>query len=118
VKVAVANLTAGRSSLSVFYLTLLASVGNTLVTPRHPYTPRNATLPSALDNDNATLPPLVTLIRSRPMEQWWAVYIRWRTGRRETIRTQTPDALPNRDSFWVVACTPLPHIAVIARRPW
>jgi hypothetical protein len=44
------------------------------------------------------------------MHQWWLVYVRWPSGRRGTIRTQTPDNLQNRGDMVVLACLPEPHI--------
>jgi hypothetical protein len=46
----------------------------------------------------------------------WFVYVRWHSGRRETIRCTAPELLPNRHSLWVLACLPVPTISVVRRR--
>jgi hypothetical protein len=45
----------------------------------------------------------------------WAVYVRWPSGRQETIITVVPD-LVARQRCWVLARLPLPKIAVAPGR--
>jgi hypothetical protein len=47
--------------------------------------------------------------------QRWAVYVRWPGGRRETIFTALP-AQVTLQGGWVLACLPLPTIAVALGR--
>ena len=42
----------------------------------------------------------------------WLVYVRWQSGLRETIRCSRPDEVAARDGVWVIACVPVPRIAV------
>ena len=48
--------------------------------------------------------------------QRWAVYVRWPSGRRETIFTAFPAEVA-RLRCWVLACLPLPQMTVVPGRP-
>jgi hypothetical protein len=48
-------------------------------------------------------------------QQRWAVYVRWPSGRRETIFTAFPDQVA-RQRCWVIACVPLPQVTVVPGR--
>ena len=47
--------------------------------------------------------------------QRWAVYVRWPSGRRETIFTESPDQVAQL-RCWVQACLPLPKMTVAPGR--
>ena len=47
--------------------------------------------------------------------QRWAVYVRWPSGRRETIFTAFPAEVA-RLRCWVLACLPLPQMTVVPGR--
>lgn len=46
-------------------------------------------------------------------DQQWLVYVRWESGLRETIRTQAPAQVAGHDRLWVLACMPVPAVAVL-----
>jgi hypothetical protein len=44
------------------------------------------------------------------MQTSWLVYVRWQTGKRETIRTTTPETILQSSDACVLACMPVPRI--------
>jgi hypothetical protein len=52
---------------------------------------------------------------SGQQQQRWAVYVRWPSGRRETIFTAFPDQVATQ-RCWVIACVPLPQVTVVPGR--
>jgi hypothetical protein len=48
-------------------------------------------------------------------QQRWAVYVRWPSGRRETIFTAFPAEVA-RLRCWMLACLPLPQMTVVPGR--
>lgn len=47
-------------------------------------------------------------------EQYWLLYLRWASGRRETICTANPEEIIAADArFVVLACMPMPRIQIL-----
>jgi hypothetical protein len=46
-------------------------------------------------------------------EAWWLAYLRWNTGKHETVRTKMPGMLTDSDMWVMLACLPEPKVTML-----
>jgi hypothetical protein len=57
-------------------------------------------------------------VKDNEFGQWFLVYVRWPSGKRETIRTMLPGLLFASDAMVVMACLPAPRVMIRPFEGW